>query len=68
LTLLQQFLRAIRQYEASSSFSSTVSRRKGRVTQSTFHRQHCAQLKSKSAEADFEVFRPAGVTSCTDGV
>jgi len=33
--------------------------------------QHCAQRKPASylvySEADFEVFRPAGVTCCTDG-
>jgi len=37
-----------------------------------FYRQHCAKLKALVglyiySEADFEVFRPAGATRCTDG-
>ena len=32
------------------------------------YRQHCAKRRYLSnAEADFEVFRPAGATRCTDG-
>ena len=38
----------------------------------SFYRQQCAQHKARRylscSEADFEVFRPAGVTCCTDGM
>jgi len=43
------------------------------VSQQVSHnyRQHCAQRNRRYlvySEADFEVFRPAGATRCTDGV
>jgi len=55
------------------SWGSDFTRRRGGQKRCVFYRHHCAKGNLPScryliySEADFEVFRPAGATRCTDG-